>query len=97
MARETSISEDLIDKFTYISDLVKEKYGACVWFAEILGNRWSYIAGQKEGEVSILPPQRIRLSKRFGIVSDTWEKIPVTEKGELLSSLKGQIKIYGQG
>ena len=98
MGKGISISkENLIEKLACVADLVKERYGVNIWFAEILGERWSYIAGQGEGEISLLPPERIRLNKRFGIVSDTWEGIPVTERKELLASLKEQIKIYGQG
>ncbi|NQT09715.1 MAG: hypothetical protein HQ573_00890 [Desulfobacteraceae bacterium] len=95
MEKETSTSkEDLIKKLIYVADLVKEKYNVSIWFAEILGKRWSYIAGQKEGEISLLPPERIELSERFGIVSDMWERIPVNERKKLISSLKETIK-YG--
>ncbi len=98
MGKETSISkENLIEKLHYAAKLVKEKYGVSIWFAEIMGRRWSYLAGQTEGEPSLLPPERIELNNRFGAVSDKWEKIPATEREYLLSSLKEQIKIYEQG
>lgn len=98
MGKGISISkENLIEKLACVADLVKERYGVNIWFAEILGERWSYIAGQRGGEDSLLPPERSRLNKRFGIVSNTWEGIPATEREELLSSLKEQIKPYGQG
>lgn len=93
MEKETSTSkEDLIKKLIYVANLVKEKYNVSIWFAEILGKRWSYIAGQKEGEISLLPPERIELNERFGIVSDMWGKIPVNERESLISSLKETIK-----
>ena len=93
MEKETSTSKgDLIKKLIYVADLVKEKYNVSIWFAEILGKRWSYIAGQKEGEISLLPPERIELNERFGIVSDMWGKIPVNERESLISSLKETIK-----
>ncbi len=98
MGKGISISkETLTEKFACIADLVKEKYGVNIWFAEILGERWSYIAGQREVEISLLPSERTRLNKRFGIVSDRWEEIPANEREALLSSLKEQIKIYEQG
>ncbi len=98
MGKGTSISkENLTGKLARVADLVKKEYGVNIWFAEILGKRWSYIAGQREGEISLFPSDRIRLNKRFGIVSNRWKEIPVTERGKILSSLKEQIKIYGQG
>lgn len=93
MEKETSTSkEKLIKKLIYVTNLVKEKYNVSIWFAEILGKRWSYIAGQKEVEISLLPPERIELNKQFGIVSDGWHKIPVNEREKLISSLKEMIK-----
>jgi len=89
--------ENLIEKLACVADLVKERYGVNIWFAEILGERWSYIAGQREGEISLLPLERIRLNKRLGMVSDGWVKIPAYGREEILSSLKEQIKPYGQG
>jgi hypothetical protein len=98
MEKETSISkENLIEKLHYAAKLVKEKYGVSIWFAEIMGRRWSYLAGQKEGEISLLPLERIELNERFGIVSDMWGKIPPDEREKLISSLKDTIKTYGQG
>ena len=62
-------------KGTYTSDLlnkiskeVKEKFGVSVWFAEIMGRRWSYIAGEKAEDDLFLPPERIQLSDKLGLV-----------------------------
>ena len=89
--------ENLIEKLHYAAKLVKEKYGVSIWFAEIMGRRWSYLAGQTEGEPSLLPPERIELNNRFGVVSDKWENIPVNERKQIISSLKETLKTYGQG
>ncbi len=63
MARETYTSELLNE----ISKEIKEKFGVCVWFAEILGRRWSYIAGEKSDDLFI-PPERIKINDRLGVV-----------------------------
>ncbi|RUM35139.1 MAG: hypothetical protein DSY33_00335 [Archaeoglobus sp.] len=67
MVRETYTSE-FLEKLTCISKEVKEKFGVAVWFAEILGRRWSYIAGEKAEEDLFLPPERVQLSDRLGVV-----------------------------
>lgn len=98
MAKEISTSElskkiegeNLIDKLSYMTEFIKEKYGTSIWFTEILGKRWSYIAGKKP--TSFLPPERIRLNEYYGVVSDGWKKIPPQEKRALLAFLKRIVK-----
>ena len=98
MAKETSTSElskkiegkNLIDKLSYITEFIKEKYGTNVWFTEILGKRWSYIAGERPA--SSLPPECIKLNEHYGAVSDGWKKIPPQEKRALLAFLKRIVK-----
>ncbi len=63
MARGTYTSELLNE----ISKEIKEKFGVCVWFAEILGRRWSYIAGEKSDDL-FMPPERIKINDRLGVV-----------------------------
>ena len=89
MVKETSTSEEnLIESLANLAGIVKKKHGVSIWFAEILGRRWSYIAGQKEFEMSLLPTVRIELNERFGVVSDRWEQIPPDDREKILSSLK---------
>ncbi|MGB9710596.1 MAG: hypothetical protein ACPLZA_03750 [Thermodesulfovibrio sp.] len=76
MEKETSTS-NLIEKFDEIANYVKEKYGANIWFVEIMGKRHSYIAGHRED--SFLPSEVIYLSERYAIVSNEWEKIKEKE------------------
>jgi hypothetical protein len=96
MEKEISISkENLIAKFTGAAEVVKRKYGIDIWFVEIFGKRWSYIAGSKDEEISFLPPERIELSPQFGMMSEGWYKIPAEERENLVSSLKENMKYYG--
>lgn len=96
MEKETSTSkENLIVRFVSTADLIKKRYDADIWFAEILGKRWSYIAGSKEEGIPFSPPERIELGNRFGMVSDGWHKIPAKEKAKLILSLKETVRTYG--
>ncbi|MDO9516275.1 MAG: hypothetical protein Q7J01_09280 [Syntrophales bacterium] len=69
-------------------------YGVNVCFVEIMGRRWSYIAGRKEDGISLLPSRQIELTDRFGIVSDGWENIPADEREAIVSSLRETIRAY---
>lgn len=89
MEKETSISKEpkaknLLLELNHIADFVKEKYGANIWFVEIMGKRHSYIAGHKED--SFLPPEVIYINDRYAVVSNEWEKI--VEKDEIISTIK---------
>jgi hypothetical protein len=87
MEKETS-TFNLIEKFNEIANYVKEKFGANIWFVELLGRRLSYVAGHRED--SFLPPEVIYLNERFAVVSNEWEKIP--EKEGIVKVLKMAIK-----
>jgi len=87
MEKETSIFR-LIERFNETANYVKEKYGANIWFVELLGRRHSYVAGHRED--SFLPPEIIYLNERFAAVSNEWEKI--SEKEGIIEVLKMVIK-----
>ncbi|MCM8778713.1 MAG: hypothetical protein NC898_06545 [Candidatus Omnitrophica bacterium] len=63
MERETSISKRGF--FTKLAKEVKEKYKINVWFAEILGKRWSYLGGEESSDYLI---EKIQLEERLGLV-----------------------------
>ncbi len=58
--------------FEKIADEVLEKFGVNVWFAEVAGKRWSYIAGNPDS--SFLPPVKFKLSENLGLVVETDSK-----------------------
>lgn len=95
MEKETSTSKNkLIAKFIETTELIKEKYDVNIWLVEILGRRWSYIAGERE-DSPLLPPECTQLNERFGVVSNNWERIPPEERENIISSLKKIIETYG--
>ena len=97
MERETYTSKELlIEEFSRIANTVKERYKVNIQLVEILGKRWSFISGEEE-EFSFLPPERIQISERFGVVSNEWKKIPPEDKKKIISLLKKVVKRYEQG
>ncbi len=62
----TSTSEDLRRYLEDLARVVAVKFRVKVWFAEILGRRWSYIAGERED--TFLPPVKVQLTEKMGVV-----------------------------
>ncbi|HOP86417.1 MAG TPA: hypothetical protein PLM71_04850 [Syntrophorhabdaceae bacterium] len=84
MAKETFIFE-LKEAFNIIADEIKREYNAHIWLIEVLGKRYSYIAGCKDD--SFLPPEFIYISEKFAVASSDWGKLPIEKKEELFSFL----------
>ncbi|MBN2398330.1 MAG: hypothetical protein JXI32_08110 [Deltaproteobacteria bacterium] len=81
--------------FTEMARRIRDTYGIDVWFAEITGKRWSYLAGGTGEEESLLPARRIELTDRFGIISDGWDRIPADESEAIISSFRKAVEDYG--
>lgn len=69
-----------------IGQSLLERFGARVWFAEILGKRWSYITGC--GGDFPIPLEQIPLTPRFGLVIEAWGSLSPGEKECLLAFLQ---------
>lgn len=63
--------------------------GVRIWFAQILGERWSYIAGETAQEPSEASVKRIELTPGLGLLSDTWERLGPHEQRKLVALLQG--------
>ncbi|MCM8798435.1 MAG: hypothetical protein NC821_03080 [Candidatus Omnitrophica bacterium] len=77
----------------YLNELIKEfkeEYKISFWFAEILGKRWSYLAGERE--ISDYITERIQLNERLGMVVNDWGEIGEGEKGKIISLVKEKIR-----
>jgi len=74
-----------------MSERARRELNFHIWFVEILGRRWSYIAGVMDEE----PPQsqvaRIPLRNNIGAVSDSWELLPKSKQKKLIDFLKQKI------
>lgn len=77
-------SKELKEALQIIAQEAFERFGARMWFAEILGKRWSHIAGC--GGDFPTPPEQILLTPRFGLVAEAWGSL--SEKETFLSFLR---------
>ncbi len=106
MARETSGFEGwlrtvdavtrevpLVSALDAVSRLAREAFGARLWFVEILGRRWSYVAGEGGAEPGRSPVARILLDGRFGLVSDTWGTASDEDRAQLVAFLRNLVKV----
>ena len=94
MANETSTSKMvLIWKLNDLAAAVRDRHGVSIWFVEILGRRWSYVAGLRDNR-SFLPLERIDLNGRYGVVSGRWNDIAAEEKEHIIISVKEMLALY---
>ena len=71
-----------------VSRLVDGAFGARLWFVELLGRRWSYLAGEMGDEPAQSELTCIRLDGKFGLVSDAWGAISDAERAKLIVFLE---------
>ncbi len=67
MGKETFTS-DTIAEFRALSDTIGEKYGIVVHLAAVRGSRWSHAAGKNTTDIPVLPPERLKLNERMGVI-----------------------------
>lgn len=78
----------LVGAFGAVSRLVNEAFGAQVWFVEVMGRRWSYVAGELRDRPAQATVTRVYLNGKFGLVSDTWGTISKPERAKLIAFLE---------
>lgn len=99
MVKGTSISDSeaaLTRILGATAERVQKQYGISIWFAEILGRRWSYIGGIQDKEGS-LPADRIQLTDRYGFFSQQCRRLSLKDRKELIHLLRETIKSHGKG
>ena len=93
--KENCFSEDRFKKsLDELAEELKKQYSINIWFVEILGKRLSYIAGKREYKVS--PTVSIKINKRFAFVSENWEYLSESDKGEVLKIINTVFNNYEQ-
>ena len=83
----TTESLGLIDSLNVVAWLMSDKFGVRVWFVEILGRRWSYLAGKMPEQCPESAIERIELEKHIGLASDSWGKLSVDNQTKLVEFL----------
>jgi hypothetical protein len=78
----------LADALDVVAQRAAEAFGARLWFVEILGRRWSYVAGQRSERPAAAAIERIRLGGNIGLVSDDWGMLMGHESSRLVAFLR---------
>lgn len=79
-----------------VAQRAHEGFGARIWFAEILGPRWSHIAGT--GTDGPVPSQigRVPLGRRVGLVVETWGRLRQHDRGAFVDFLRRLVSSTGE-
>ena len=78
----------LVAALEAVAQRAAEAFGARLWFVEILGRRWSYIAGQRSERPAASAIVRIPLGGDIGLVSDNWGMLAGPERSRLVARLR---------
>jgi hypothetical protein len=71
-----------------VAQRAAEAFGARLWFVEILGRRWSYLAGQRSHRPCACAIERIPLGGGVGLVSNGWGTLPSHGAARLVARLR---------
>ena len=86
---EQSTTEyELIHVLNCIAEQAIEMYDARLWFVEIFGERWSYVAGVMPDDPAVTQTVRKCLGPRMGLVVDTWGHLRGDDQAIFIEFLK---------
>lgn len=88
--RELQSIDGLVAKLEYLAEALKERYGVAVRFVEILGKRWSHLAGWG-GEYPSPHLEQVQLSEKLGMVIETNHPIPAQEMERVTIWIKEKV------
>ena len=78
----------LVPALDLVAQSVDGAYGAAISFAEILGRRWSYIAGPRGDAPLASQMLCIPLDDTIGLVANGWGSLSETQRGDFIASLR---------
>jgi len=87
---------ELVRSLDVVARVAAEAFGARLWFVEILGRRWSYIAGQRSDAPVESLIERIPLRGNIGLVSDDWGTLPGDKRARLIAFLGEMVSLGRQ-
>ena len=73
-------------------DRLNTEYGVVIDLVEVIGRRWSYLAGKSGDDVALMPVQRLELTGSFGAVIYTPQLLDGTALDALREKLNGMLK-----
>ena len=68
MEKEISISKGIIIAFSKKAEEIQSEYSLNLQLVEIFGSRWSYVAGYIDKSEVNLPPFRLKLTEKIGVL-----------------------------
>ena len=66
-------------------------YAVRLWFAEVLGHRWSFVAGVPGDEPVTSELRQVRLGPQTGLVVQTWGSLSEPERRRVVGFLGGML------
>lgn len=84
----TAAGRDLHVALDIISSLAGEAFGARIWFAQILGRRWSYMAGLRSERPAGSEAAKIPLADGIGLVAESWGELSLQDQDRLRAFLE---------
>ena len=82
-----SAERDLNVVLDVISSQAERAFGMRIWFAQVLGRRWSYIAGLRSERPTWSETAKIPLAAGIGLVAESWGELSLQEQDRLRASL----------
>jgi hypothetical protein len=71
-----------------VSSRAEAAFGTRIWFAQMLGRRWSYIAGLKSERPTWSDTAKIPLTAGIGLVAESWGELSLPEQDRLRAFLE---------
>jgi hypothetical protein len=78
---------DLHVALDVVSTQAEQAFGTRIWFARILGRRWSYIAGLKSERPTWSETHKVPLADGIGLVAEGWGELSLQEQERLKAFL----------
>jgi hypothetical protein len=76
-----------------VAQIARATYGVRLWFVEILGRRWSYIAGEHGNQPTTSSVIPFHLNDRIAVLSDTWGCLPEEIQAGLVAFLRDLVRV----
>ncbi|MCM8763620.1 MAG: hypothetical protein NC927_00825 [Candidatus Omnitrophica bacterium] len=95
MEKGISISKkEYLDYLNQLANTTNKEFKVRLWFAEILGKRWSYLTGERE--LSDYSTEKIQITETLGMVINDWGKVTKEKKVSFISLIKEKINQEGE-
>lgn len=81
----------LCSRLDMLARIARRNLDLKIWFAEITGRRWSYLAGVRKGTPSNGTGARIPLVGGIGMVIDDWSRLDEEQRQEMVVFMRALV------